>query len=68
VGSSALQLPAYGLLAAIAAVWLAAMTWGLNRLGRGGTGPTGGGPAQRGASRRPEATARGARSGGLAAS
>jgi hypothetical protein len=36
VGSSALQLPAYGLLAVIAAVWLGAMTWGLNRLGRAG--------------------------------
>ena len=68
VGSSTLQLPAYGLLAAIAAVWLAAMTWGLNRLARGGSGPRGGGPAQRGTPRRPEATAPGARAGGLAAS
>ena len=68
VGSSALQLPAYGLLAAIAAVWLAAMTWGLNRLARGGSGPGGGGPAQPGTSSRAEVTASRPRAGGLAAS
>ncbi|MDQ3433216.1 MAG: hypothetical protein M3481_00790, partial [Actinomycetota bacterium] len=44
VGSSALQLPAYGLLAGVAAVWLAAMTWGLTRLGRAGIDPKGGPP------------------------
>ena len=37
VGSSALQLPAYGLLADVVVVWLAAMCWGLVRLGRAGT-------------------------------
>ena len=68
VGSSALRLPAYGLLAVIAAVWLAAMTWGLNRLGRGGFGPAGGGPPQRGASHRREVMGAGTRPGGLAAS
>jgi hypothetical protein len=36
VGSSALQLPAYLALAAVAAVWLAAMAWGLARLSAAG--------------------------------
>jgi hypothetical protein len=39
VGSSALMLPAYLLLAAIAAVWLGAMAWGLARLGAAGVEP-----------------------------
>ena len=66
VGSSALQLPAYGLLAAIAAAWLAAMTWGLARLGRAGV-ESAGDPPRRGSSPRPEVGVRGRRARGLAA-
>ncbi len=67
VGSSALQLPAYGLLAGVAAVWLATMTWGLTRLGRAGIDPTGG-PPERGTSRRREVSTPATRAGGLTAS
>jgi hypothetical protein len=47
VGSSALQLPAYLLLAAIAAVWLGTMAWGLARLGAGGVESQAGPSTQR---------------------
>lgn len=35
----ALQRAAYALLAAIAAAWLATISWGLRRLGRGSAAP-----------------------------
>ena len=38
VGSSALQLPAYLILVAIAAAWLGTIAWGLARLAAGGGG------------------------------
>ena len=67
VGSSGLQLPAYGLLAVIAAAWLAAMTWGLARLGRAGVEPAGE-PPRRGASPRRQTGPHGRHAGELAAS
>ena len=55
VGTSALQLPAYLVLLAIAAVWIGAMAWGLLRLASGGRAQAAGGAdtaprARRGAS------------------